>query len=161
MTDAARIGALPTALQALGQWAARERLGGSTRITQSRIDAFAEATGDRNWIHVDPARAQAGLPGGQTIAHGFLLLSLTVEDDVAALTGFPGIAHVLNYGLNKVRFLAPVPSGAEVRVRSRLVSLEARSPGQWLLTQHKTVELVPGGEVALVAEQLSLIVLGA
>lgn len=161
MTDAARIGALPTALQALGQWAARERLGGSTRITQSRIDAFAEATGDRNWIHVDPARAQAGLPGGQTIAHGFLLLSLTVEDDVAALTGFPGIAHVLNYGLNKVRFLAPVPSGAEVRVRSRLVSLEARSPGQWLLTQHKTVELVPGGEAALVAEQLSLIVLGA
>jgi acyl dehydratase len=161
MTDAARIGALPAALQALGQWAARERLGGSTRITQSRIDAFAEATGDRNWIHVDPARAQAGLPGGQTIAHGFLLLSLTVEDDVAALTGFPGIAHVLNYGLNKVRFLAPVPSGAEVRVRSRLVSLEARSPGQWLLTQHKTVELVPGGEVALVAEQLSLIVLGA
>lgn len=161
MTDAARIGALPAALQALGQWAAGERLGGSTRITQSRIDAFAEATGDRNWIHVDPARAQAGLPGGQTIAHGFLLLSLTVEDDVAALTGFPGIAHVLNYGLNKVRFLAPVPSGAEVRVRSRLVSLEARSPGQWLLTQHKTVELVPGGEVALVAEQLSLIVLGA
>ncbi|PTT58320.1 MaoC family dehydratase [Stenotrophomonas sp. HMWF003] len=161
MTDAARIGALPAALQALGQWAASERLGGSTRITQSRIDAFAEATGDRNWIHVDPARAQAGLPGGQTIAHGFLLLSLTVEDDVAALTGFPGIAHVLNYGLNKVRFLAPVPSGAEVRVRSRLVSLEARSPGQWLLTQHKTVERVPGGEVALVAEQLSLIVLSA
>ncbi len=161
MTDPARIGALPAALQALGQWAASERLGGSTRITQSRIDAFAEATGDRNWIHVDPARAQAGLPGGQTIAHGFLLLSLTVEDDVAALTGFPGIAHVLNYGLNKVRFLAPVPSGAEVRVRSRLVSLEARSPGQWLLTQHKTVERVPGGEVALVAEQLSLIVLSA
>lgn len=161
MTDAARIGALPAALQALGQWAASERLGGGTRITQSRIDAFADATGDRNWIHVDPARAQAGLPGGQTIAHGFLLLSLTVEDDVAALTGFPGIAHVLNYGLNKVRFLAPVPSGAEVRVRSRLVSLEARSPGQWLLTQHKTVERVPGGEVALVAEQLSLIVLSA
>lgn len=161
MTDAARIGALPAALQALRQWAASERLGGSTRITQSCIDAFAEATGDRNWIHVDPARAQADLPGGQTIAHGFLLLSLTVEDDVAALTGFPGIAHVLNYGLNKVRFLAPVPSGAEVRVRSRLVSLEARSPGQWLLTQHKTVERVPGGEVALVAEQLSLIVLSA
>lgn len=101
------------------------------------------------------------MPGGQTIAHGFLLLSLTVEDDVAALTGFPGIAHVLNYGLNKVRFLAPVPSGSEVRVRSRLLALEARNPGQWLLTQHKAVEVVPGGEVALVAEQLSLIVLTA
>lgn len=151
--------ALPNALQALQRWAASERLGASTHITQARIDAFAQATGDHNWIHVDPARAQAQLPGGQTIAHGFLLLSLTVEDDVTALAGFPGIAHVLNYGLNKVRFLAPVPRGAQVRVRSRLLSFEARSPGQWLLTQHKTVELDPGGAPALVAEQLSLIVL--
>lgn len=158
MSGATSIEALPVALHALQQWAASERLGGSTRITQSRIDAFAGATGDHNWIHTDPVRAQAGLPGGQTIAHGFLLLSLTVEADVAALASFPGIAHVLNYGLNKVRFLAPVASGSEIRVRSRLVSLEARQPGQWLLTQHKTVELVPGGEVALVAEQLSLIV---
>lgn len=150
---------LPAALQALQRWAASERLGAATHITQSRIDAFADATGDHNWIHTDPARAQTGLPGGQTIAHGFLLLSLTVEDDVAALTGFPGIAHVLNYGLNKVRFLSPVPSGAEVQVRSRLVSLEPRKPGQWLLTQHKTVDVIPGGEVAVVAEQLALIVL--
>ncbi|WP_369348324.1 MaoC family dehydratase [Stenotrophomonas sp. JAG2] len=160
MSAAASSEALPAALQALQQWAANERLGGVMRIAQPRIDAFADATGDHNWIHVDPARAAAGLPGGQTIAHGFLLLSLTVEEDVAALVGFPGIAHVLNYGLNKVRFLAPVPSGSQVRVRSRLVSLEARQPGQWLLTQHKTVEVVPGGEVALVAEQLSLIVAG-
>lgn len=160
MSAAASSEALPAALQALQQWAANERLGGVTRIAQPRIDAFADATGDHNWIHVDPVRAAAGLPGGQTIAHGFLLLSLTVEEDVAALVGFPGIAHVLNYGLNKVRFLAPVPSGSEVRARSRLVSLEARQPGQWLLTQHKTVEVVPGGEVALVAEQLSLIVAG-
>ena len=66
---------LPEALQALQQWAAAERLGKPTHIAQARIDAFAEATGDHNWIHVDPARAQAGLPGGTTIAHGFLLLS--------------------------------------------------------------------------------------
>ncbi|MDV3434580.1 MaoC family dehydratase [Stenotrophomonas sp. C2852] len=149
---------LPPALQALQQWAASERLSGVTRVNQSRIDAFAGATGDHNWIHVDPTRAQAQMPGGHTIAHGFLLLSLTVEDDVAALAGFPGIAHVLNYGLNKVRFLAPVPSGSEVRVRSQLVSLDARLPGQWLLTQRKTVERVADGELALVAEQLSLIV---
>jgi len=134
-------------------------LSAATRIDQARIDAFADATGDRNWIHVDPARARAQLPGGQTIAHGFLLRSLTVEDDVAALSGFTGIAHVLNYGLNKVRFLAPVPSGSEVRVRSRLLSLQPRQPGQWLLTQHKTVERVADGDTALVAEQLSLIVL--
>lgn len=99
------------------------------------------------------------MPGGHTIAHGFLLLSLTVEDDVAALAGFPGIAHVLNYGLNKVRFLAPVPSGSEVRIRSQLVSLDARQPGQWLLIQRKAVERVADGELALVAEQLSLIVI--
>ena len=76
---------LPPALQALQQWAASERLSGVTRVDQARIDAFADATGDHNWIHVDPARAQAQMPGGRTIAHGFLLLSLTVEDDVAAL----------------------------------------------------------------------------
>ncbi|MEG2802886.1 MaoC/PaaZ C-terminal domain-containing protein [Stenotrophomonas sp.] len=161
MSADATVTVLPPALQALQRWAADERLGASTCVAQSRIDAFAAATGDHNWIHVDPARAQAQLPGGQTIAHGFLLLALTVEDDVAALAGFPGIAHVLNYGLNKVRFLAPVPSGTQVQVRSRLVSLAPRTPGQWLLTQRKQVETVPSGEVAVVAEQLSLIVLGA
>ncbi|HGM7319016.1 TPA: MaoC family dehydratase [Stenotrophomonas maltophilia] len=159
MSAGAPIDALPTALRALRQWAASERLGAGTPITQSRIDTFADATGDHNWIHVDPLRTQAELPGGQTIAHGFLLLSLTVEDDVAALAGFSGIAHVLNYGMNKVRFLAPVPSGSEVRVRSQLVALEARQPGQWLLTQRKAVERVADGELALVAEHLSLIVL--
>ena len=150
---------LPPALQAVQQGAASERLSGVTCLDQARIDAFADATGDHNWIHVGPARAQAQMPGGRTIAHGFLLLSLTVEDDVAALAGFPGIAHVLNYGLNKVRFLAPVPSGSEVRVRSQLVSLDARQPGQWLLIQRKAVERVADGELALVAEQLSLIVI--
>ena len=151
--------ALPSALQALQRWAAEERVGAGMHITQATIDAFADATGDHNWIHVDPRRAQAELPGGRTIAHGFLLLSLTVQDDVAALARFPGIAQVLNYGLNKVRFLAPVPSGTAVRVRSQLVSLDARQPGQWLLTQRKAVERVDDGELALVAEQLSLIVL--
>lgn len=150
---------LPPALQAVQQWAASERLSGVTCLDQARIDAFADATDDHNWIHVDPARAQAQMPGGRTIAHGFLLLSLTVEEDVAALAGFPGIAHVLNYGLNKVRFLTPVPSGSEVRVRSQLVSLDARQPGQWLLIQRKAVERVADGELALVAEQLSLIVI--
>ncbi len=159
MSTAAAAEALPAALQPLQHWAAGERVGAPLRVSQPRIGAFAEATGDHNWIHVDPARAQAQLPGGRTIAHGFLLLSMTVDEDVAALGSFPGIAHVLNYGLNKVRFLAPVPSGTEVRVRSQLVSLAPRGPGQWLLTQHKTVERLPGGEVALVAEQLALVVL--
>ncbi len=161
MSTATSTEAMPAALRPLQQWAAGERLGGITQVSQARITAFADATGDHNWIHVDPVRARAQLPGGRTIAHGFLLLSLTVEEDVAALAGFPGIAHVLNYGLNKVRFLAPVPSGSDVRVRSQLVSLQPRQPGQWLLTQRKTVELADDGEVAVVAEQLSLIVVSA
>jgi len=161
VSTAASTEALPAALRPLQQWAAGERLGGITHVSQARIDAFADATGDHNWIHVDPVRARAQLPGGRTIAHGFLLLSLTVEEDVAALAGFPGIAHVLNYGLNKVRFLAPVPSGSDLRVRSQLFSLQPRQPGQWLLTQRKTVELADDGEVAVVAEQLSLIVVSA
>lgn len=161
MSTAASTEALPAVLRPLQQWAAGERLGSITHVSQARITAFADATGDHNWIHVDPVRAQAQLPGGCTIAHGFLLLSLTVEEDVAALAGFPGIAHVLNYGLNKVRFLAPVPSDSDVRVRSQLVSLQPRQPGQWLLTQRKTVELADDGEVAVVAEQLSLIVASA
>lgn len=153
--------AMPPVVAAVERWARTERVGAGVQVAQSRIDAFADATGDHNWIHVDPARAQAELPGGRTIAHGFLLLSLTVEDDVAALADFPGIAQVLNYGLNKVRFLVPVPSGAQVRVRSRLQALECRQPGQWLLTQHKTVELLPAGEVALVAEHLALVIVAA
>lgn len=161
MSTATSTEAMPAALRPLQQWAAGERLGGVTQVSQARIDAFAAATGDHNWIHVDPVRARAQLPGGRTIAHGFLLLSLTVEEDVAALAGFPGIAHVLNYGLNKVRFLAPVPSGSDVRVRSQLVSLQPRQPGRWLLTQRKTVELADDGEVAVVAEQLSLIMVSA
>lgn len=65
MNAASWIDELPATLQPLGKWAATERLGGSTRLTQSRIDAFADATGDHNWIHVDPTRAQAGLPAGR------------------------------------------------------------------------------------------------
>jgi len=159
VTAAASAEELPLALQALQAWMQQERLSPAIALPQSRIDAFAAATGDHNWIHVDPERAQAALPGGRTIAHGFLLLSLTVADDVDALAAFPGIAHVLNYGLNKVRFLAPVPSGGEVQVRSQGLSLTPRRPGQWLLAQRKEVVVIGSGEVALIAEQLALVVL--
>lgn len=149
----------PPAIDALERWAADERVGQPLHVTQERIDAFAAATGDANWMHVDPARAAAELPGGRTIAHGFLLLSLTVGEDVAALAGMPGIARLLNYGLDKVRFLAPVPSGSVVRVRSALGTLQEKSPGHWLLAQRRTVEFVDTGAPALVADQLTLVVL--
>jgi len=157
---------LPAAIAVLRDWAARERLGAERILDQSRIDAFADATEDHNWLHVDAARAARELPGGRTIAHGYLLLSLTAADDVAAMAQVPGVARLLNYGLDKVRFLAPAPSGATVVVRSRLSSLSPKGPGRWLLAQHKQVEIsgdgVPAaGTVVLVAEQITLVELSA
>lgn len=146
------------ALQALRRWCERPRCSADwLTIEQSRIDAFAEATGDHYWLHTDPQRAGRESPFGGTIAHGFLLLSLTVGDDVAEITRLPGIVHVLNYGLDKVRFLAPVVCGARIRVHSRLDSLTEKRPGQWLLRQIKTIEVQGQPGPALMAEQLTLL----
>ena len=95
-------------------------------ISQERIDAFAAATDDPQWIHVDPARAAAG-PFGSTIAHGFLTLSLCVPmlDEVLPPSG----SMVVNYGTNRVRFLAPVPSGSRVRGRFRVLDVEPTAHG--------------------------------
>src|SRR5947209_4387023 len=85
-------------------------------ISQARIDQFADATGDRQWIHVDPARAAAESPFKTTIAHGFLTLSLVSTLLRDAMT-FTGLRLAINYGLNRVRFVAPVPSGTRIRGR--------------------------------------------
>ena len=92
---------------ALGEW---------TGISQAQIDQFAEATGDRQWIHVDAARAAAESPFKTTIAHGFLTLSL-LSTFLRDAIEFTGIRMAINYGLNKVRFVSPVPSGSRVRPR--------------------------------------------
>lgn len=148
------------AIGALREWGSQERISGAwIVIDQARVDTFASATEDRYWLHTDPARAELESPYRATIAHGFLLLSLMVGDDVAQITSLPGVAHVLNYGLNKVRFLAPVTSGARVRVRSRLDSLVERRPGSWLLTQTKVVDIEGQTTAALVAEHLTLVAL--
>ena len=126
-------------------------------IDQARIDAFANATEDRYWLHTQPERARAETPFGGSIAHGFLLLSLTVGDDVVQITGLPGVVRVLNYGLDKARFLSPVRSGARVRVHSKVDSLVEKNPGQWLVRQIKTVEVEGQSGPALVAEQLALV----
>jgi acyl dehydratase len=100
----------------------RERVGQEVaasdwvEVTQARIDGFAEATGDRQWIHVDPARAAAESPFRTTIAHGFLTLSLVSMLAHRAMT-LPRGRMAVNYGLNKVRFVSPVPSGSRVRGR--------------------------------------------
>ena len=92
------------------------------QVTQERIDEFAEATGDRQWIHVDRARAAVESPFKTTIAHGFLTLSLASSLIRSALQ-FDGARMAINYGLNRVRFMAPVPSGSRVRGRFALASV--------------------------------------
>ena len=145
------------AIEALQQWCTQERIADWVVIDQARVDAFANATEDRYWLHTQPERARAETPFGGSIAHGFLLLSLTVGDDVVQITGLPGVVHVLNYGLDKVRFLSPVRSGARVRVHSKVDSVVEKNPGHWLVRQIKTVEVEGQSGPALVAEQLALV----
>ncbi|WP_290853234.1 MaoC family dehydratase [Gordonia sp. (in: high G+C Gram-positive bacteria)] len=101
------------------------------RITQEQVNAFADATGDHQWIHVDPERAKDG-PFGTTIAHGYLTLSLTVPL-FWDLLDVDDAAQIINYGLNKVRFPAPVPVGSEVSASARVVAVDAVTGG-WQLT---------------------------
>ena len=124
-------------------------------VTQAMIDTFADATGDHQFIHVDPARA-AETPFGGTIAHGFLTLSLLPM--LAGRTDGPTVAGVkmgVNYGGNKVRFLAPVRSGKRVRGRFKLLELAEKRPGQWQQTLEFTVEIEGENKPALVAEWIS------
>ena len=95
-------------------------------VSQARINQFAEATGDRQWIHLDPARAAAESPFKTTIAHGFLTLSLLSSLIRDAMT-FHGLRMAINYGMNRMRFVAPVPAGSRIRAHFRLVSVEDTS----------------------------------
>jgi acyl dehydratase len=131
---------------------------GWVAVDQDRIDAFAACTGDRQWIHVDVARARRESPFGGPIAHGYLTLSL-----VAALVmelGMipPDAATGLNYGLDKVRFIAPVKAGARVRMRATLLAVEAQSGGRVLLKLDCTLEIEGQAKPALVAELLCLLI---
>ena len=124
-------------------------------VTQERIDAFAAATDDPQWIHVDPERAAEG-PFGTTIAHGFLTLSLCVPMLYEALPERGGTMAV-NYGTNRVRFPAPVPSGARVRGRFRVVEVESTDRGERALIE-ATVECEDVEKPVCVAELLVLAV---
>lgn len=124
-------------------------------ITQERIDAFADATGDHQWIHVDPARAAEG-PYGRTIAHGYLTLSLlpVLGAEVMEIRGF---AMMINYGVDKVRFPAPVPVGSRIRAGIELTSLERKSSGVQL-NSLVTVEVEGSDRPAVVAETVRMMV---
>jgi acyl dehydratase len=127
-------------------------------IDQARIDTFASCTGDHQWIHVDVERAKRESPFGGPIAHGYLILSM-----IAPLSMHVGIlpkdsAAGLNYGIDKVRFLAPVPAGARVRLRVVLVGVEPRAGGQLIVKTQNTLELEGSQKPALIAETLALLV---
>lgn len=118
-------------------------------VTQDRIDRFADATGDHQWIHVDPERA-ARSPFGGTIAHGFLTLSL-IPYLTAETLAFPPARMTINYGLNRVRFTAPVRAGTRVRARFELVTMDD-IPGGEQLTWKITIEREGSQKPACVAE---------
>ena len=126
-------------------------------VTQQDIDTFAEVTGDDQWIHVDPERAKE-TPFGGTIAHGYYTLSLAPKFSYE-LFKLDGVAFGLNYGLNKVRFPAPLPVGSKVRMRMELQSVED-IPGGAQITMKLTFEVDGGEKPVCVAEALSRVFSG-
>ena len=129
-------------------------------VDQERINQFADATGDHQYIHLDAERA-AQTPFGTTIAHGFLTLSL-----LSMLSGMGGGLKLentvmgINYGLDKVRFLNPVKSGAKIRARFVLTSAEEKKPGSFLLKHNVTVEIDGEEKPALIADWLGMTIVG-
>ena len=126
---------------------------GWVAITQPQVDLFAQATGDHQWIHVDAERAAAG-PFGGTIAHGFLTLSLLPVFFESALA-VGGVRMGVNYGLNKVRFMAPVPVGSRLRGRLKLLGAEPLAAGGMQIAWEVTVERDGAPKPVCVAESLA------
>jgi len=124
-------------------------------VDQARIDAFARITEDEQFIHVDPEAAKA-TPFGGAIAHGFLTLSLASAMSYDAVKPLEGVVMGVNYGFDKLRFLAPVPAGSKVRGRFKLLSAEDKGGGRWLLKHELTVEIDGADKPALIAEWLGM-----
>ena len=124
-------------------------------IDQARINLFAEATGDHQFIHVDPIKA-AQTPFGSTIAHGFLSLSLMPKlmEDILIMP--EGLKMAVNYGLDSVRFIQPVKVNSKVRLNVTLTDVTEKKPGQWLFKATATLEIEGQGKPAYIAESLSL-----
>jgi len=127
-------------------------------IDQPRIDAFAEATEDRQFIHVDPEAARA-TPFGGTVAHGFLTLAMLSAFAYDALPEIAGVAMGVNYGFDRLRFLAPVRAGARLRGRFKLVGAMQRSPREWLMSYETSVEIEGTEKPALAAQWLTMVVM--
>src|ERR1700759_187675 len=135
-----------------------EQVSDWVEVTQDMINKFADATGDHQFIHINPEMAKK-TPFGGTIAHGFLTLSLMplLSSKVADAPQIEGVKMGVNYGGNKTRFLTPVPPGSRVRGRFRLVARAGKRPGQWQQTNEFTVEIEGKDKPALIAEWISQI----
>jgi acyl dehydratase len=131
---------------------------GWVTVDQDRIDQFAACTGDRQWIHVDVERARRESPFGGPIAHGYLSLSLVAAMVMELGVVPPDAASALNYGLDKVRFIAPVKAGARVRLRASLAAAELQNGGRMLLKLQSTLEIEGEAKPALVAEVLCMLI---
>lgn len=119
-------------------------------VDQAMIDAFADITGDRQWIHIDAERARRDMPGGKTIAHGYLVLSLLARMRVYQIERF---SKALNYGLDKLRFTGAVPSGSRIRQTQGIKALQ-RVDGGYRVVNHCVIEVENSQRPAIVADQL-------
>ena len=139
-----------------------ETLGTSSwqTVTQDAVNEFANCTGDHQWIHVDVERAKKESPFGGPVAHGYLTLSMLSAMAMEIGIVPDGTAAALNYGLDKVRFLAPVPVGAKIRLHSKLSGFERKSNGQYLMSTENTIEIEGSDKPALIAESLAMLVPG-
>jgi len=124
-------------------------------ITQDRINMFAEATCDGQWIHVDQERAEKELLGGRTIAHGLLSLSLAPMF-VRSVMGLKGLKNTLNYGADRIRYLAPVPAGSRIRGRTTIAAAEEVPPDGLRVNYRMVIEIEGGQRPACVAELIAL-----
>lgn len=127
-------------------------------VDQTMIDQFADCTRDHQWIHVDVERAKRESPYGAPVAHGFLTLSLLAAMSYQIGARPDGLAASFNYGLDKVRFIAPVTVGSKVRLRSTLTAFEEKEPGRVLMKSHAVIEIEGEEKPALVADTLVLLV---
>lgn len=124
-------------------------------IDQERVNKFADATGDHQWIHIDVERAKRELPTQGTIAHGYLTLSL-IPFLASKISRIDGVTRGINYGSNKVRFTNMVPVGSRVRARSKIIAAEPKGPGLQI-TNEITIEIEGQDRPACVAETISIV----
>ena len=128
-------------------------------VSQQRVNQFADATMDHQYIHLDQERA-AATPFGGTIAHGYLTLSLLVHLNAQSALEPEGMQMLINYGSDKVRFLAPVRVGSRIRSQQKVLDVSQRSESNWLVKLEITVEIEGGSKPAMLAEVLMLYILG-